>query len=98
MRRLKAADAADPELRSSFSDADNTAGTLCAVLVWKSVIRFPTGVSEGVADTLSAWRYNACIAVGTLPGGRGEAGHDVCAAARLASKGGCYTSAVLARV
>lgn len=98
MRRLKATNTTNSELRSSLGDADNTLGTLRAVLAWKSVVGFPARVSESVANTYGAWRYDACVAVGTLPCGVGEAGHDVGAAAWLTPKGGCYTSAVHARM
>ncbi len=96
MSGLQTTHTTNSELRPSLSHADNTFGTLRPVLIWKSVVGFPTRMSEGTADTFGAWRHDACIPVGTLPCGGCETGHDVCAAAGLASKGGCYTSTVLA--
>jgi hypothetical protein len=98
LRWLESTNTANSKLRSSLSDANNTAGTLRAILVWKIVIGDPTRVSEGIADTLGARRYNTRIAIRTLPSVGCETGHDVGATTGLTPKGRRYTGTVLTGV
>jgi len=96
LNRLKSTHTTDSKLCSTLDNTHDAIGASGSIGIEELVIRDPARVMESITDAFSSRRDDACVTIGTLPSGCGEAGHDAGSSACLATEGWSYASAVLA--
>jgi hypothetical protein len=93
---LKSTHTTYSKLCSALDNTYNALGTGASIGIEELIIWDPAWMAESITDAFSSRRDVACIAIGTLPGGCCEAGHDVGSSTCLATEGRSYAGAVLA--